>query len=123
MLKFIKAVLGFMIAGMFVMSVWDAIAYEHGILGGYFASIIIIGPMWYLNHRLGLIDNKNGVAFVDMALGIGIAGIARDVFMKGTSEMSDSFLTFVLVIFGGVLAGIVSAAIEKRAVEVGSEEE
>ncbi|MBP3041596.1 hypothetical protein J9303_19325 [Bacillaceae bacterium Marseille-Q3522] len=111
---FIRGSLGYMIAGIFAMSVWGSLSSSYGILGGYLAAIIIIGPMWFLNHYVGLIKNDEDAAFVDMATGIAICGIMRDIFMKGTSSFSDSLPTLLLVSLGAIIAGITSAAIEKN---------
>ncbi|MCI3028819.1 hypothetical protein LMF32_06875 [Desemzia sp. C1] len=112
-MKFLRSTLGFMIAGMIVMSVWDGFVGSYGIVGGYFAAFIIIGPMWFLNHYVGLIDNPDEFAFVDMAVGIGITGIFRDIFLKGASEFIDTIPTLLLVMLGATIAGLVAAAIEK----------
>lgn len=113
-MKFFNSVLGFTIAGILVMSIWDGLAGPYGIAGGYAAAIILIGPLWYLNHNIGLINNKPGDAFVDMALGIGIAGIARDIFLADSmSIIIDTIPTFVLVALGGILGGICVAYVER----------
>lgn len=113
-MKFFRSLFGYMIAGMIVMSVWNGFAIPYGIFGGYFAAFIIIGPMWFMNHYVGLIDNPDDTAFVDMAVGIGITGIFRDIFMLGTGEFVASLPTLLLVIIGAVIAGLVAAAIEKN---------
>ncbi|MBM5707898.1 Lin0368 family putative glycerol transporter subunit [Listeria innocua] len=112
-MKFFRGMIGFCIAGMIVMSVWTPLAENYGIFGGYLAAFIIIGPMWFMNHHVGLIENDEDAAFVDMAVGIGICGIMRDVFMRGGGELVSSLPTIGLVAIGAVLAGIVAAAIEK----------
>lgn len=113
-MKFLRSMLGYMIAGMIVMSVWDGFVGSYGIFGGFFAAFIIIGPMWFLNHYVGLIENPDEYAFVDMAVGIGITGIFRDIFMKGVGEFVNTIPTLLLVMLGAVIAGLVSAAIEKN---------
>lgn len=113
-MKFFRSMLGYMIAGMVVMTVWDGFVIPYGIFGGFFAAFIIIGPMWFMNHYVGLIDNPEEFAFVDMAVGIGITGIFRDIFIKGGSEFVASLPTLLLVILGAVIGGLVSAAIENH---------
>lgn len=56
-MKFFRGMIGFCIAGMIVMSVWTPLAENYGIFGGYLAAFIIIGPMWFMNHYVGLIEN------------------------------------------------------------------
>jgi len=112
-MKFYRGVIGYCIAGMIVMSAWSPLANSYGIMGGFLAAFIIIGPMWYMNHYVGLIENSDDAAFVDMAVGIAICGIMRDVFMKGGSTLLDSLPTLSLVTVGAVAAGVVSSYIEK----------
>ena len=111
-LKFVRSTLGFMIAGMLVMTAFDAFAWQYGLAGGVFATFIVIGPMWFMNHYVGLIKNVDGHAFVDMTMGIGLTGIFRDTFIKGIPAFVDSIPTLALVVLGAVLAGFVAAAIE-----------
>lgn len=114
-MKFLRSTLGYCIAGMLVMSVWDGFVIPYGIAGGFFAAIIIIGPMWYLNHYKGLIYDAPGSGFVDMGLGIGIAGIARDFFVNNMDFglLVDTIPTLGLVILGAIIGGVIAAAIEK----------
>lgn len=94
------------------MSVWSEMG-AFGIFGGYAAAIIIIGPMWFLNHYLNLVDNKASASFVDMGLAIGIAGIMRDTFLKGSPELAKALPTIGLVLLGAVLGGVCAAFVEK----------
>lgn len=112
-MKFIRSTIGYMIAGLIVMSVWGAFAGAYGIAGGWFAALIIIGPMWFMNHFLGLIHHEPDSAFVDMGLGIGLAGIFRDAFMNGWGHVGSSVPTILLVCVGAVLGGYVAAKIEE----------
>ncbi|HFH9921997.1 Lin0368 family putative glycerol transporter subunit [Streptococcus sp. P25B114] len=112
-MKFLRSTIGYMIAGMIVMSVWGAFADAYGIIGGYFAAFIIIGPMWFMNHYLGLIKHDDDSAFVDMGLGIGLCGIFRDAFINGFGTVVESLPTIVLVVIGATIAGLVAAKIEE----------
>ena len=112
-MKFLRSTIGYMIAGMIVMSVWGAFADAYGIGGGWFAALIIIGPMWFMNHYLGLIKHDADSAFVDMGLGIAFAGIFRDAFINGFDTLSSSVPTFLLVSLGAALGGFVAAKIEE----------
>ncbi|MBX8935535.1 Lin0368 family putative glycerol transporter subunit [Enterococcus gilvus] len=111
-MKFLRSMVGYMIAGTIVMSVWNELG-SFGIFGGYLAAGIIIGPMWFMNHYLNLTGNEDDAAFVDMGLAIGVCGIARDSFMHGASAFSASLPTIALVVVGAALGGIVAAAFEK----------
>ena len=57
--------------------------------------MIIIGTM-VLNHYVGIINNDG--AFVDQAVGIGVAGFMRVVFIEGAQAGFDSptYWLFVL---------------------------
>ena len=46
----LSSIIGFAIAGIFVMSVWGAFAEAYGIFGGWFAGLMIISIMWFMNH-------------------------------------------------------------------------
>lgn len=120
MMKHLGTILGAAIAGMFVMSVWGAFVEAYGIGGGWFAGLIIIGTMWYLNHYVGIHNNEG--AWVDMALGIGVAGFMRDVFMKGGQAGIESLPTLGLVILGGIVGGVCAAKLEQYLAKKESEE-
>lgn len=111
-MKHVGTILGAGIAGIFVMSVWGAFATSYGIAGGWFAGFIIIGVMWYLNHYLSVHGNKG--AWVDMAIGIGIAGTTRDMFNNGFQSGVNSLPTLALVIAGGIAGGIIAGLIQKE---------
>lgn len=104
--------MGYCIAGMIVMSVWSQLG-TYGIFGGFLAAVIIIGPMWYMNHYINLTGNEDDAAFVDMGLAIAVCGIMRDTFIQGGHAFVSSLPTILLVIVGATLGGITAAFIEK----------
>lgn len=110
-MKHVGTMIGAAIAGMFVMSVWGAFVDQAGIIGGWFAGLIIIGTMWLMNHNLGLINNDG--AFVDMACGIGVAGYMKGIFVDGIQVGIDSLPTLLLVLLGGALGGFMAVQVEK----------
>ncbi|MCT4508838.1 MAG: hypothetical protein N4A48_08765 [Tepidibacter sp.] len=113
-MKHLGTIIGTAIAGMFVMSVWGAFVVPYGIAGGWFAGFLIIGVMWYMNHYIGILNNEDGAAWVDMALGIAVAGLTRDAFLAGSfAPISNSMLTLLIVIAGGVTGGITAGLIQK----------
>lgn len=111
-MKHVGTILGSAIAGIFVMSVWGAFSNAYGIGGGWFAGLIIIGSMWYINHYLG-IHNNDG-AFVDMALGIGTVGFVRGIFENGIQAGIESLPTLGVVLLGGAFGGVTAALIQKK---------
>lgn len=114
-MKFLRAVLGYAIAGMIVMSVWGPFVGVWGIIGGWLAAFAIIGPMWFLNHFLGLIHHDADSGFVDMGLGIGLVGLFRDTFgLEGVDTFMAAMPTLGLVAVGAILGGFVAAKIEEN---------
>ena len=110
-MKNLGSIIGFAIAGIFVMSVWGAFAEAYGIFGGWFAGLMIISIMWFMNHFLGLVANEG--AFVDMAAGIGIAGTMKDVFLNGVEAGIASLPTLLFVVIGAIIGGTCAVAVEK----------
>lgn len=115
-MKFLRAVVGYAIAGMIVMTVWGAFAGVEGfgIIGGWLAAFAIIGPMWYMNHFLGLIHHDADSGWVDMGLGIGLVGLFRDTFGMGFDYFLAAMPTLLLVAVGAVIGGFVAAKIEEN---------
>nr|WP_313127014.1 hypothetical protein [Proteiniclasticum ruminis] len=100
------------------MSIWGDWAGAYGNLGGWFAAVAIIGPMWFLNHYIGLVDNPGDHAFVDIAWGIAWVGIMRDVFGTGDNafdlgRLVSSLPTIGLLTVGALLAGLAINAFNK----------
>lgn len=111
-MKHVGTILGAAIAGIFVMSVWGAFAGEYGIGGGWFAGLIIISIMWFMNHFVGIINNDG--ALVDMAAGISVAGTTRDGFMNGWDKVANSLPTLGLVILGGICGAITAGLLQNH---------
>lgn len=113
-MKFLRSTLGFFLAGLMVMSIWDAFFIPYGVFGGFLAALIIIFPMWYLNHYIGLIYEAPGAGYIDMGLGIGMSGLFRDFFMNGADLglLAETLPTLLFVIVGAIIGGIIAATIE-----------
>ncbi|EIW19425.1 MULTISPECIES: Lin0368 family putative glycerol transporter subunit [Pelosinus] len=117
-MNYVRTIIGTAVAGIFVMSVWGAFVQKYDLVGGWFAAFIIIGTLWFLNHHVGMIDNQEGGAWIDMALGIGVAGTMRDIFIAGSiTPLVESLPTLILVILGGITGGIVAAVCQKSMVK------
>lgn len=114
-MKFTRSTVGHFIAGMLAMSIWDAMSMNYGIAGGILAAVIIMSPMWYFNHYKKLVYEAPHSGFVDMGLGIGIAGMTRDFFLNNMamSDVVDTLPTLLLVILGGLIGGVLASFIEK----------
>ena len=111
LMKSLGSIIGYAIAGIFVMSVWGAFAEAYGIFGGWFAGLAIISIMWFLNHFLDLTANEG--AFVDIAAGIGICGTFKDVLLNGVGAGIASMPTLAFVAIGAAAAGLTAVAVEK----------
>lgn len=118
-MKFVRSTLGYMLAGMLVMSIWGKV-YDLGVgtFGGILAGFLIIGVAWFLNHHLGLIYHGPQSGFVDLGLGVGMTGLFRDMWKDVLSNGSvnalvDAIPTLVLVAIGGALGGAIAALVER----------
>ncbi len=120
-MKHVGTIIGTAIAGMFVMSVWGEFAGAYGIGGGWFAGFAIIGTMWFLNHWVG-IHNNDG-AWVDMALGIGVAGTTKAMFVDGFSVGTAALPTLLITLAGGACGGIMAFKLEQMMAQNVVEEE
>jgi hypothetical protein len=112
--RFLKSMLGFLLAAVVSNKLWAVVINQFGIKGGWISALIITGTLWYVNHYKGLINNEKDAAFVDMALGISVALIARDIFKHGGQAFISSIPTFVLVTIGAVAGGTSAAVLEKK---------
>lgn len=114
-LTFTQKVIVYMIAGMIVMTGWDGMVGNLGLIGGVLAALLIIFPMWAMNHYKNVSLQADDSAFVDIGLAIGITGIARDAFMAADfGVVVDALPTILLVILGAATGGFVAARIETR---------
>jgi hypothetical protein len=113
---FIRNLLGYFIAGLCAMYLWGKVVdlLNIGIIGNWIAAVVIVGPLWYINHHVGLIKNSDESAFVDMAVGIGFAGIFKGLFLgAGWSGFVQTLPTLILVIAGGSFGGYLATVVEK----------
>lgn len=114
-MKMLKTFLGCFLTGLIVQSAWGALVKSYGLIGGWFAAFIIISPMWFLNHYLGLIENEKDGAWIDMAAGIAIAGMARDLFKSHSiTPMFKALPVLCAVIVGGIVGGYLAVIIRRE---------
>lgn len=113
-MRYLASIVGYAIAGCFVMTIWGPFAAAYGILGGWFAGFAIIFLVWTMNHFANIVYNPDGATAIDMATGIGIAGFMRDVFDGGDASLA--LPTLALVLIGGAIGGA-AAALFTKAVE------
>ncbi len=112
-MKAIRSILGYMLAAVYVYACWGLFL-DGSITGGWIAGIALMGPLWFVNHYLGLIPQDDDAAFVDMGLGVGFGGLARGVFEAGSIQpLVDALPTLGLVVLGAIAGGVLAAAIGK----------
>ncbi len=112
-MKFFKSLIGFILAGVIFNKLWSIFTQNFGIFGGWIAALVLVGPLWFLNHYIGLIANDEEHAFLDMAFGVAIANLTYEFLTKGANDFSKSIPTFLCVIIGSILGGIFSSFVEK----------
>lgn len=117
-MKLVRSTIGYMFAGMIVMSVWGGVIEGLGTIGGILAGFFIIGAMWFMNHHLGLIYHGPQSGFVDLGLGVGLTGIFRDMWIgvlegNGLVNLIDSLPTLLFVLVGAVIGGYLAAMVER----------
>lgn len=112
-MKFFKSIIGFILAGVLFNKLWIIFTEKFGISGGWIAALVLVAPLWFLNHYIGLIENDKEHAFLDMAFGVAVANLTYELLTKGVSNFSKSIPTFLCVIIGSILGGLFSALVEK----------
>ncbi|PKM56624.1 MAG: hypothetical protein CVU98_10295 [Firmicutes bacterium HGW-Firmicutes-3] len=108
-MKQLGTFIGSMISGVLVFAVWGQLASGYGLLGGWFAALVVIGLAWSLCHYVGVIDNKDGAAWVDLGLPVGVAGTALGVF-NGV-PLSHALPTLGILAVGAIFGGFAAAMV------------
>ena len=117
-MKLVRSTIGYMFAGMIVMSVWGGVIEGLGTIGGFLAGFLIIGVMWFLNHHLGLVYHGPQSGFVDLGMGVGFTGIFRDMWISilgdgNINALTDSLPTIAFVVIGALIGGYLAAMVER----------
>ncbi len=117
-MKLVRSTIGYMFAGMIVMSVWGGVIEGLGTIGGILAGFLIIGVMWFLNHHLGLVYHGPQSGFVDLGMGVGFTGIFRDMWISvlgdgNINALTDSLPTIAFVVIGALIGGYLAAMVER----------
>ncbi len=111
--RFVGTFFGQAIAGVWVFTIWPPMWQTYGVFGGWLAGFVVIGTMWFLNHYVGLTYNAEGAASVDMAVGIGIAGIVGPIIKEGAT-IGSSLPTLLYVVIGAIIGGVVGNWLDKH---------
>lgn len=104
--------IGSFLYGVVVLNVWGKMAGTYGVIGGWIAGLIIVALGWFINHLLGVIDNRPGAIGVDQGWGVAIGGVASGMFLG--QPLSAAIPTIVISSLGGILGGIVSGLLAKQ---------
>ena len=111
-MKHIGTFFGSMTAGILVFAVWGGLAEQYGWMGGWIAAMVTISLGWAVNHYAGVHVNEAGNAWIDMALGIAVAGMAMGVFQG--KNLAAAFPTIIFLGLGGALGGLVAGIVIKN---------
>lgn len=114
-MKFLRGVIGYALAALYAMTVWGEFAGAYGVAGGWIVALAIIGPLWFVNHYIGLIPQDSDAAFVDMGLGIAIGCLFRDIFSGGgVDSFIASLPTIGVIIVGAAIGGFTATKIQQH---------
>lgn len=111
---FLRSTLGFCMAGIVLNNAWSIFVNMFGIKGGWISALILTGTLWFINHHLGIVENKKEAMFIDMGLAVGLCSLIRDSLLKGISGFVSSIPTFVCVLIGGAIAGVLGGYLQKQ---------
>ena len=101
--------------GALSFGVWPEMWKSYGIMGGFLTATFVIGICWFMNHYLGVIENRPGTLWVDQGLPIFGAGVAWGVVRFWPADGGAAYLlgaiakiwpTLLFCAIGGILAGV-----------------
>lgn len=108
MVKIIKSIIGYFLAGFIVTFFWGYFIDLFGIYGSWPAALILVGTSWYINHYLNLASyNPKGV-FIDMGLAIAVTNIVVSSFDDSFLNLFNSTPTLFFLGIGAIAGGKVS---------------
>ena len=114
--RHVSTFIGGAIVGSLAFGIWPEMWKSYGILGGFFAAVVVIGIMWYMNHWLGVIENRPGTLWIDQGLPIAGAGVAWGVVrFYPNSHWEQIFPTLICCVIGGLLGGWAAHHVKKIA--------
>ena len=114
-MKKLSSFIGAAIIGALVFGIWPEMWKSYGIFGGWVAAAVLVSIGWYMNHRLEVIDNPSGEAWVDMGWAVGASGIGWAlVRFYPDCSFTHALPTLVCCLIGGGLGGLAAEAVKKR---------
>lgn len=107
--EIITTVFGSLMFPFLIIIAWDRAADKIGTFAGIAMAGFIVGTSWLANHGVGLIVQGPNAVWIDMALA-GAAGLMVHSMLQGSS-FKKALPTIISACVGGVIAGIVAAAV------------
>lgn len=102
----ITTTLGAFIFPLFLRLLWGRFVNRFGAIGGFLASIILVGTIWIINHGMGNhLIQQSGSTWIDMAWAAAIGIFTASVAAGG--KIKKSFSNVSAAIIGGIAGGIV----------------
>jgi hypothetical protein len=112
--KYVSTAIGTAITGAMGFAIWPVLWQTWGIIGGYMAAILVVPVMWYMNHRCGLIYNRDDAAWVDMAWGIALGGVVWSIVRRDMSvDIRQALPTLVCALIGGGMGGVAAEMVKR----------
>lgn len=109
----LRSTLGFCMAGVILNTAWSIFVNMLGIEGGWISALLLTGTLWYINHYLGIVENKKEAVFIDMGVAVGLCSLVRDSLLNGITGFESSIPTFLCVLTGGIIAGVLGGHLQK----------
>lgn len=104
--QILTTILGGFLLPFAILVIWGRLVDRFGALGGWIAALLIIGPLWYLNHGMAQpLIVQQGSVFIDMGFATGLGVLVYGLF-KGISFESHKE-NLLAALLGGCLAGFI----------------
>lgn len=109
----LKSTLGFCIAGIIINGGWGIFVNMFGVEGGWISALVLTGVAWYISHYVGIVENKKEAVFIDIGFAVGLSSLVRDSLLNGITGFESSMPTFLCVLAGGIIAGVLGGYFQK----------
>lgn len=101
----ISTILGAFLFPLFIRLFWGRFTNKFGAIGGFLASLFIVGTIWIINHGTGYhLIKQSGSGWIDMAWAAAIGIFTASVVSGG--KIKKSFSNIGAAIVGGILAAV-----------------
>lgn len=104
--QILTTILGGFLLPFAILVIWGRLVDRFGVLGGWIAALLIIGPLWYLNHGMAQpLIVQQGSVFIDMGFATGLGVLVYGLF-KGL-DFEAHRKNLIAALLGGCLAGFI----------------